>query len=957
MLSWKKPTPEEVDRAVALLGGYEQHYRYFFDKLANPEWIAPLLSKGFFSNPPHVRLDDNQRIVATPPWPASHYLARMAPLAPELVLHVILKIPPTKNTWVQEDLLDAALGMPANLAVQLVPKIKEWIETPRLALRSDKIGALISLLARGGEIPAALDLARTALAVIPGEEITIGLPGKETHQTRRDPQARFDNWYYGEILKKYIPDLVKAVGIEAFELLCDLLHTALQVRRTEGEQQNPQDYSHIWHRAIEDHSQNQTFGISGLLISAVRDAAESIERSDPAKIPQLVSILESRKWNVFQRIALHLLRLRPDVAFPLVAERLTNRQLFDDRVFRHEYFLLLHSQYTTLIPEQQRQILTWIEKGPDTKIIRENRKEFTGEEPSEEDIKKYVEYWQLEHLVPLKDVLPEDWKTRYKNLVGKLGEPEHAEFASYNTSWVGPTSPKTSDDLRAMSVEEVISFLKSWKPSEDHWSPSPEGLGRVIMTVIEADPQKFALESYRFQDTHPTYVRSLISGLRNALGQNRTFSWSQVFAFCQWVVRQSWQGQPETSKGLDRDPHWGWARKSIAELLQAGFGGGAAEIPFDARTQVWDILEPITHDPEPDEKYEAEAGADIDPSHISINTTRGEAMHAVVRYALWVRRHIEGDEGAQERLTRGFDEMPEVREVLDAHLQEDFSLGIRSIYGRYFPWLLLIDRDWASAHVAKIFPLQPEQGRFFSAAWESYILFCPAFDNVFDALEPVYRHVVNELRDDTETRRHDEDHQLAQHLMTFYWRGKINFNETERLLVEFWQKANIQARTHAIEFIGRSLANTKDEIPAEISARLKLLWGHRLSFAVGSRNLKEYQDELAAFGWWFIAEKLESDWEIAQLKEVLLVGKKIDPDSMVVERLASLASTLPRETVECLRIMVEEAETWGIYVWRDEAKKLLANALEKPEARSEAIRLIHKIGAMGHLEFGELLPS
>jgi hypothetical protein len=331
-------------------------------------------------------------------------------------------------------------------------------------------------------------------------------------------------------------------------------------------------------------------------------------------------------------------------------------------------------------------------------------------------------------------------------------------------------------------------------------------------------------------------------------------------------------------------------------------------------------------------------------------------MHAVIRYALWVRRHIEEDEGGQERLTRGFDEMPEVREVLNAHLQEDFSLAIRSIYGRYFPWLLLIDRDWTSANVAKIFPLHAEQQRFLDAAWESYILFCSPYDSVFDVLQPIYKHAIGQLRDDKETYRHDTDHHLAQHLMTFYWRGKINFDD-DGLLATFWQRANIGARSHAIEFIGRSLANTKDEIPRDISARFKLLWERRLGLAKGARNPKEYQDELAAFGWWFIAGKLEHDWEIAQLKEVLLVAKKIDPDSMVVEQLAALASAMPREAVECLRIMIEEAETWGIYAWRDEAKKLLTIALEKPEARTEAIQLIHKIGAMGHLEFRELLPG
>jgi hypothetical protein len=221
MPSWKKPTPEEIDRAVALLS-HREHYRYFFDKLGNPEWIAPLRSKGFFTNPPAVRVDETQRTIATPPWPVSRYLSRMASLMPELVLDVILKIPPTKNTSIHEDLIEAALAMPPNLAAKLAPKIKEWIDSPRLAVHPDKLGALISLLARGGQISEALDLARTILAVVPGDEVTADLPGG-TYLSRRDPGGRFDSWHYEEILKKNIPDLIDAAGTNAFELLCGLL--------------------------------------------------------------------------------------------------------------------------------------------------------------------------------------------------------------------------------------------------------------------------------------------------------------------------------------------------------------------------------------------------------------------------------------------------------------------------------------------------------------------------------------------------------------------------------------------------------------------------------------------------------------------------------------------------------------------------------------------------------------
>lgn len=962
MPSWKKPTPEEIDHAVALLS-HGEHYRYFFDKLGNPEWIAPLRSKGFFTNPPAVRIDETQRIIATPPWPESRYLSRMASLMPELVVDVILKIPPTKNTSIHEDLIEAALAMPPSLAAKLAPKIKEWIDLPRLTVRPDKLGALISLLAKRSQIPEALDLAQTVLAVVPGDEVTADLPGG-AYRTRRDPGARFDNWYYGEILKKNIPDLVDAAGTKAFELLCNLLDIAVTFRRAESEvKEAPQDYSYIWRRAIEDHTQNQTFGIVSLLISAVRDAAEQIGRSDPRKVPELVSTLEKRKWYVFQRIGLHVLRVFPDAAFPLIVERLTNRQLFGPSALRHEYVLLLGSQFAKIGSENQSKILKWIEDGPNMEVFLENRRELGEKEPSEEEIKKYIRRWQLDRLAPLREVLDTDWKKRYEDLVQEFSEPDHPEFGSYSTSWVGPTSPKNAEDLRSMSVEQLVEFLRNWKPPEDPWSPSPEGLGRELTSIIANEPERYAQSSQLFRDTQPTYVRSLISGLRNAIGQKRSFPWPPVLAICQWVVEQPRDSGKIRNRHLEHDPHWGWAWKSIAELLEAGFGDSATEIPFNLRNQVWDILKPITHDPEPDEKYEREyGGTNMDPAHISINTTRGEAMHAVIRYALWIRRHIEKSEDARDRLLRGFDEMPEVRDVLNTHLnaQIDPSLAIRSIYGRYFPWLLLLDRNWAASQVPAIFPLEETPQHFREAAWDTYIVFCPPYDNVFEVLEPIYRNAVAHLGEDTEAQRHEPDHQLAQHLMTYFWRGKLRLDDDNGLLAQFWQRANDNVRAHAIEFIGRSLSNTTTDIPPAISLRLKDLWARRLGVAKGSANIANYENELAAFGWWFRAGKLESEWEIAQLKEVLLLVQKIDPDSMVVERLAEIANTAPKAAVECLRLLVEIVERpWGIYAWRDDAKKILATVIQSTnvQARDEAIKLVHQIGSMGHLEFRELLPT
>ena len=71
MKSWKKPTPEQVNKVVALLARSEQS-RYFFDRLENPEWVLPLKAKGVFSSPP--QLVEEGEVIRIVPWPASQYL-------------------------------------------------------------------------------------------------------------------------------------------------------------------------------------------------------------------------------------------------------------------------------------------------------------------------------------------------------------------------------------------------------------------------------------------------------------------------------------------------------------------------------------------------------------------------------------------------------------------------------------------------------------------------------------------------------------------------------------------------------------------------------------------------------------------------------------------------------------------------------------------------------------------
>jgi len=140
MQSWKMPTPEQVDRAVALLAHVEQ-YRYFFDRLENPEWLEPLWQKGFFRHPPQPERNEEEGTIRFPPWSEARYLARMARHKPELVANIIQKMDDTDNAMVISNLMD-------------VPK---------------KLGQLISYLAKGGKTDEALRVARVLLDVLPDE--------------------------------------------------------------------------------------------------------------------------------------------------------------------------------------------------------------------------------------------------------------------------------------------------------------------------------------------------------------------------------------------------------------------------------------------------------------------------------------------------------------------------------------------------------------------------------------------------------------------------------------------------------------------------------------------------------------------------------------------------------------------------------------------------------------------
>lgn len=162
-------------------------------------------------------------------------------------------------------------------------------------------------------------------------------------------------------------------------------------------------------------------------------------------------------------------------------------------------------------------------------------------------------------------------------------------------------------------------------------------------------------------------------------------------------------------------------------------------IPVALKDRLWELLEILSRDPQPTPEHEKKyGGSNSDPSHVAINSTRGQAMYAVIFYALWLRKQRAqlGQPESETKAIAGFNLPPEVRHVLDERLdlRREPSLAIRSVYGRFFPTLWQVDPAWAIDKSKIIFPASEEERELWEAAWSSYLAFGTLHRQIFDVL-------------------------------------------------------------------------------------------------------------------------------------------------------------------------------------------------------------------------------
>lgn len=945
MKSLKKPTHEQIQRVASKLQTAE-HVRYFFQGLQNPAWIEPLEAAGYFKRSPEpIREGEYIRF---PPWAQSQYLARMAGEAPEGVLALIKDIK-TTNPVIQSDFIDATLRMPAEYAAQLIPVVTGWLSQEYFRLPPDRLGDLVQHLIEGGEAEAAFSLADPLLAV----QVDPRTVGRDT-AISFGPRAssRLETWDYERLLERTLSALVRIDPLRALHLVCDKLLKALEIEGI----RDGDDFSSIW---LEYLTSKQTSGeIKSVLGIAVRQTGDKLVGYAPTLVCDAVTLLEAYGFSIFYRVATHLI-MKAD-SINLARSRLTSTDYLCKSGIRRERDALLRSFFGRLHEGEQERIAQFLTREPDTAHFGQWYEEVHAKPPPVDEVEKYKREVWLKELSPIGDQLKGKWDDLYKGLIIEFGEPKPE--GPIISSYVGPTSPLAKEQLLAMGPGEVIQHLRDWRPRRERWSPSPRGLGRELAEVVAEAPDRFLAKSEELRlGIHPTYLSHLIAGLRSAIAKEKTLDWSATLSLLLYVTHHDrFEVAPsiEVADRFDIDQTWESARLNAAHLLEAALSKN--DVPFTLRKEVWQALEPLLADPDPTPEYEAEYGGEnMEPFTLAINSVRGEAMHALLQYALWCARHLRPDDA---RLAAGpiLDELPEVYRILEEKLDpsSEPSLSVRSVYGRFFPWLALLSRPWAQAAVGRIFPPGEAQCDLRLAAWESYLTFCNFYYPVYTLLEGEYRRAVTELSDTSKKpdKRVDPHRRLTEHIGVLYLLGHSPIGREDSLLQEFFSRATPFLRAELISFIGRWMEKWTERPSDEIIERLMHLWELRLE-VLRDAPPGERQEELAEFGWWFIWDVLPTDWLVKSLLlTVKLTEGHIEGEFKLLPKLATIGEQLPYECVAILSAMIDSVSSaLDLYQIRRYAKPILEFALRGgKDAQTEAVAANDKFMKRGIHDYREL---
>lgn len=918
------PTADDLKRILEVASS-RQELDYFFDQLTTPEWIPVLRQAGMFDAPPEpIRHDD---MVSFPGWAASRYLVRVANKAPDAVVSVLLEIQRSSNPRVWADIVTALAEMPAPYGVPFIPRILAWIHSPYQVGVEDHATRLGHKIAAAEMRSEALGLLGGLAALVAPQDWPVG-----------DLWAPLGDWDY----KRLIPPLatnVVSLSRDAVTALADQFERAFEAR-----EEGAADYSSIWRPAIENHEQNWGHDQRlNALVETIRDSALARTREHPTELRSTIEGLLARSAGILKRIGIYLLVERGELDLDLVGAVLTDKQLFRNTEFHHEFYRLARARFAGLPDEQKARYLELVDE-----VGRER-----GEGKTRDEAEQRSKWWAWNRLGAVAPYLTNAAKDRYETLLAERGPEDHPDFLSWHGSWSGPTSPLSKEELNGMTLDQLAEHLASWSPSQTFGpAPSREGLARELQAAAADDPVRYAPFAAHLMTLPPVYAGWYLLGMREALKADKSFDVAHVVRLCFAVVERSRAADVEPD--LVSDDTWQSARIDAARFLEEALE--RRQLADDPDGLVWRTIAMLLDDPDPTPASEEQYGPpNQDALTYSLNSTRGQAIHAALAYAWWAWLRAARQEEWSLR-----SELPDTARLLEAHLpaERDPSLAIAAAFGWWLANLIAIDAGWVEAHAPDLLgDLTKKRER---SAWDAYLMRASPGPRNLAALRRFYDRFARLLADAAvapadRVAMTDPVARMLAHLVILELHGELPVEGGPlTIILDARRPWLLEA---LVEEAGQ-IAKNSGELDSAIDEAFRALWGRIRAAADGSGDTA-LRESLGKFSWWF-ASKLHEAWALPELVDLLESGVHVSPEFLVLPRLAELVAQDVERVLHVLEKMAPRTDNeWAFRAHEEQVREILRVSLASgdPIIRERARALVNRLGRLGMLGLGSLLPQ
>jgi len=938
------PTKVDLERTLKLFKTQAAE-DYFFTRVRSIHWIQLLNAAGVFKQPPAViRSGDTLRF---PFWTKSAALARIAKTDASAVATVASKIPRTRNARVNDHLMEIAALVPTPEDVRrLLAQAIYYAKQPYHLSASD-FGDVIEHWVSIGAIDAAFRLAQEILKFKRGYRPKLPRKGKRSRLQLGmfpEPEPRIPAWEFKQIVEGGIRKLSEAEPQRTLALLLGAIESYLRLSR-----KGPDDHSDIWCQDVASASSFHE-GI-GVVVSATVGCFSS-STSDHRRFRNADALVRSHDSLIFDRIRWYVYGRSPKIAqSAIVKDLFTYIPKFSTTLYPAEFADMIRRSVNalgkTLLPASRwRRLWYLLSREP---VIKRSVN-WLGHPLTEEELESRRSRLRQARLGPFKAVLPVRLARELRTLERRFGAVNYARFTMGETKTVESRSPLSQVALASKTNSELVDYLNTWQSSaprsEEWWvETNMTGLTEQFLALMSEDPDRFRNWPNWWRELkRPIVLRRFMEKAAEAIKTKPTPDWPLWIDVAIWITQQPVQPEPkEATEESAEYPDWAPARNAVVRFLQAALSSEAS-IPFLYNHSVITLLTNLCSgfDPYADRNGTHQG----DPLQRGINTIRGAAIEAAVRYAYWVRRN-KSDELApfwsimEDRLS-GTREVPAVYAVIATSV----------------PMLTQLSEDWVRQNRELLFPKTPVS--LWNATWDSFICYTNPHPKVFRAIREVYEYATTKLGvpSNGHSTHRDPRQALGMHLIILYWWGQIPLEDLA--LRRFYHSTPARIRGQVTREVAR-IFRQETKIEPQTLERLMMLCDQRLNAAsmphrVGGASDDTYF-EIIEFASWFEITALPTNWRLDCLSRVLQLVDRIDSAHFNVEALAKEIPEYLGQVTRCFVLFSEKLPREAyIGTGGNAARSILKAGLASSnhEIHDTAVRARDNLLLAGRFEFMEL---